>query len=448
MSARSSAVPLLAAPSVAMNLAARLVSGTRDLPTMASAAAVVGDVGAREESRVSLDSTRSPSRSFPSSSSSSSISMRRKLVGVAPRGVANPPLLESSLGSSIDGGGEGGGRSGRSGAGGCGDFAGELALIDRAPLAAPIGLARSNSSPSLGSSPVGDSARPPGAIPASSRGENAAAWTSEPPDGFLLNGHEGGFGSAARLDPPSSSSSSSSSLANTLYLATSSSSESRLVPPPPLVSSSGLSSSGSSLSGLRIGDDDGDGGEAPGLLRHRRAPGGVTAGASISSHESVTGVPDWRSAAAGVHASLSVLTSNVAASCAGSVSSSSRGRIRGSRRGVVVVVAVAAGKGGCSGESGALILPIISANRRCFSSSARLLRCSNGDTDTRLGAGGDAFGSALGGVNPSVKLRRRPLEPGICEAFWFSSGEPRDVPELDAGLCGCASPRGDLGDVG
>mmetsp|Transcript_7656 Transcript_7656/g.31051 ORF Transcript_7656/g.31051 Transcript_7656/m.31051 type:complete len:445 (-) Transcript_7656:257-1591(-) len=444
MSARSSAVPLLAAPSVAMNLAARLVSGTRDLPTMASAAAVVGDVGAREESRVFLDSTRSPSRSFPSSSSSSSISMRRKLVGVAPWGVANPPLLESSLGSSIDGGGEGGGRSGRSGAGGFGDFAGELALIDRVPLAAPIGLARSNSSPSLGSSPVGDSARPPGAIPASSRGENAAAWTSEPPDGFLLNGHEGGFGSAARLDPPSSSS--SSSLANTLYLATSSSSESRLVPPPPLASSSGLSSSGSSLSELRIVDDDGDDGEAPGG-RRRRAPGGVTAGASISSHESVTGVPDWRSAAAGVHASLSVLTSNVAAG-AGSVSSSSRGRIRGSRRGVVVVVAVAAGKGGCSGESGALILPIISANRRCFSSSARLLRCSNGDTDTRLGAGGDAFGSALGGVNPSVKLRRRPLEPGICEAFWFSSGEPRDVPELDAGLCGCASPRGDLGDVG
>ena len=56
-----------------------------------------------------------------------------------------------------------------------------------------------------------DSARAPGAIPASSRGENAAAWTSEPPDGFLLNGHEGGFGSAARLAPPSSSSSSSSS---------------------------------------------------------------------------------------------------------------------------------------------------------------------------------------------------------------------------------------------
>ena len=93
-----------------------------------------------------------------------------------------------------------------------------------------------------------------------------------------------------------------------------------------------------------------------------------------------------------------------------------------------------------------MILPIISANRRCFSSSACLLRCSNGDTDTRLGAGGDAFGSALGGVNPSVKLRRRPLEPGICEAFWFSSGDPREVPELDAGLC-ASSPRG-RGDVG
>jgi hypothetical protein len=145
-----------------------------------------------------------------------------------------------------------------------------------------------------------------------------------------------------------------------------------------------------------------------------------------------------------------VLTSTAAAAGAGSVSSSSRGRIRVRRRGVVVAVAAGSARddeGGCSGESGALILPIISANRRCFSSSACLLRCSNGDTDTRLGAGGDAFGSALGGVNPSVKPRRRPLEPGICEAgIWFSSGDPREVPELDAGLC-ASSPRG-RGDVG
>ena len=153
---------------------------------------------------------------------------------------------------------------------------------------APIGLAPPSSSPTVGASPVGDSARALGAIPASSRGENAAAWTSEPPDGFLLNGHEGGFGSAARLAPPSSS----SFLANTLYLATSSSSESRL-PVPPLVTSSGLSSSGSSA-GVRIRDDDGDDGSSPGG-RRRRAPGGVTAGASISSHESPTGVPDVRS---------------------------------------------------------------------------------------------------------------------------------------------------------
>ncbi len=61
-----------------------------------------------------------------------------------------------------------------------------------------------------------------------------------------------------------------------------------------------------------------------------------------------------------------------------------------------------------------------------------------------MGAGGDAFGSALGGVNPSVKLRRRPLEPGICEAFWFSSGDPREVLELDAGLR-ASSPRGRVG---
>ena len=70
-----------------------------------------------------------------------------------------------------------------------------------------------------------------------------------------------------------------------------------------------------------------------------------------------------------------------------------------------------------SGESGALILSIMSSSLRCLSSSACLLRCSNGDTDLRCGAGGDAVGSVLGAVKPSVKLRRRPLAPGICPAF-------------------------------
>jgi hypothetical protein len=70
-----------------------------------------------------------------------------------------------------------------------------------------------------------------------------------------------------------------------------------------------------------------------------------------------------------------------------------------------------------SGESGVLILSIMSSSLRCLSSSACLLRCSNGDTDLRCGAGGDAVGSVLGAVKPSVKLRRRPLAPGICPAF-------------------------------
>ena len=140
---------------------------------------------------------------------------------------------------------------------------------------------------------------------------------------------------------------------------------------------------------------------------------GVDTGASSSSHVSLTGVPASVSSSrrvTGVHASPSVLTSS--------------GVLDDSRTGVRIGDVCTAVRApprltapGFSGESGALILSIMSSSLRCLSSSACLLRCSNGDTDLRCGAGGDAVGSVLGAVKPSVKLRRRPLAPGICPAF-------------------------------
>ena len=113
----------------------------------------------------------------------------------------------------------------------------------------------------------------------------------------------------------------------------------------------------------------------------------------------------------GVHASPSVLTS----SC---VLDDSRAGVRiGDVCTAVRAPRLTAPMPAFSGESGALILSIMSSSLRCLSSSACLLRCSNGDTDLRCGAGGDAVGSVLGAVKPSVKLRRRPLAPGICPAF-------------------------------
>ena len=141
---------------------------------------------------------------------------------------------------------------------------------------------------------------------------------------------------------------------------------------------------------------------------------GVDTGASSSSHVSLTGVPASASSSrrvTGVHASPSVLTSSCvlddsrAGVCIGDVCTA----VRAPR--------LTACAPAFSGESGALILSIMSSSLRCLSSSACLLRCSNGDTDLRCGAGGDAVGSVLGAVNPSVKLRRRPLAPGICPAF-------------------------------
>ena len=140
---------------------------------------------------------------------------------------------------------------------------------------------------------------------------------------------------------------------------------------------------------------------------------GVDTGASSSSHVSLTGVPASVSSrrVTGVHASPSVLTS----SC---VLDDSRAGVRiGDVCTAVRAPRLTACAPAFSGESGALILSIMSSSLRCLSSSACLLRCSNGDTDLRCGAGGDAVGSVLGAVKPSVKLRRRPLAPGICPAF-------------------------------
>ena len=140
---------------------------------------------------------------------------------------------------------------------------------------------------------------------------------------------------------------------------------------------------------------------------------GVDTGASSSSHVSLTGVPASVSSrrVTGVHASPSVLTS----SC---VLDDSRAGVRiGDVCTAVRAPRLTAPMPAFSGESGALILSIMSSSLRCLSSSACLLRCSNGDTDLRCGAGGDAVGSVLGAVKPSVKLRRRPLAPGICPAF-------------------------------
>ena len=140
---------------------------------------------------------------------------------------------------------------------------------------------------------------------------------------------------------------------------------------------------------------------------------GVDTGASSSSHVSLTGVPASVSSrrVTGVHASPSVLTSS------GVLDDSRAGVCIGDVCTAVRAPRLTACAPAFSGESGALILSIMSSSLRCLSSSACLLRCSNGDTDLRCGAGGDAVGSVLGAVKPSVKLRRRPLAPGICPAF-------------------------------
>ena len=140
---------------------------------------------------------------------------------------------------------------------------------------------------------------------------------------------------------------------------------------------------------------------------------GVDTGASSSSHVSLTGVPASVSSrrVTGVHASPSVLTSS------GVLDDSRAGVCIGDVCTAVRAPRLTAPMPAFSGESGALILSIMSSSLRCLSSSACLLRCSNGDTDLRCGAGGDAVGSVLGAVKPSVKLRRRPLAPGICAAF-------------------------------
>ena len=140
---------------------------------------------------------------------------------------------------------------------------------------------------------------------------------------------------------------------------------------------------------------------------------GVDTGASSSSHVSLTGVPASVSSrrVTGVHASPSVLTSS------GVLDDSRAGVCIGDVCTAVRAPRLTAPMPAFSGESGALILSIMSSSLRCLSNSACLLRCSNGDTDLRCGAGGDAVGSVLGAVKPSVKLRRRPLAPGICPAF-------------------------------